>query len=291
VRLLWGTWRGSELASGTVWQTAVGQVFFSTGVGFGYFTSYASYNAKHSNAVMDAILICGSNVLFENFAALAVFGVVGYLRMWPQDGVRLGAFVVGFLTLPEAVLQMPGANWWAFLLFFTLIVLGFSSAFVMLDVVATLVVDSGIKYSRPTIVTFLTLVSFLMCLPYCTEFGYYLLDGIDRWVNNVALIFVVWSEVVSATTVYRWNDVVSQTGLPAFLVYNVGYFGAQIVGVSVAHGAENPGAGAGAGFGVYIIFSIVAVFISSTPEYRASRFWGSNPFLSRFWYLAFYSVS
>jgi solute carrier family 6 GABA transporter-like protein 1 len=37
---------------------------------------------------MDAILICGSNVLFENFAAFAVFGVVGYLRRWPEDGVR-----------------------------------------------------------------------------------------------------------------------------------------------------------------------------------------------------------
>jgi hypothetical protein len=55
---------------------------------------------------MDALLICGSNVLFENFAAFAVFGVVGYLERWPTDGVRLGAFVVGFLTLPEAVLQM-----------------------------------------------------------------------------------------------------------------------------------------------------------------------------------------
>jgi solute carrier family 6 GABA transporter-like protein 1 len=103
VRLLWATWRSDQLASGTLWQTAVGQVFFSTGIGFGYFTSYASYNAKHSNAVMDALLICGSNVLLENFAAFAVFGVVGYLRRWPQDGVRLGAFVVGFLTLPEAV--------------------------------------------------------------------------------------------------------------------------------------------------------------------------------------------
>lgn len=53
---------------------------------------------------MDAILICGSNVLFENFAAFAVFGVVGFMRMWPEDGVRLGAFVVGFLTLPEVCL-------------------------------------------------------------------------------------------------------------------------------------------------------------------------------------------
>jgi len=291
VALVWRTWRSDQLASGTVWQVAVGQVFFSTGIGFGYFTSYASYNQKHSNAVMDAILICGSNVLFENFAAFAVFGVVGYLGRWPQDGVRLGAFVVGFLTLPEAVLQMPGANFWAVLLFFTLVVLGFSSAFVMLDVVVTLICDSGmVKASRPVVVTVLTVVSFLMCLPYCTGFGYYLLDGIDRWVNNVALIFVVWSEVSSATTVYRWRDIVEQTGLPAFIVYNVGFFGGQVFGISLAHGISSPGAGAGAGIGFWAIMAITAVFIARTPVAPAPRFWGRNAFISRFWYLAFYSV-
>jgi solute carrier family 6 GABA transporter-like protein 1 len=163
VALVWRTWRSDQLASGVVWQTAVGQVFFSTGIGFGYFTSYASYNTKHANAVMDAVLICGSNVLFENFAAFAVFGVVGFLQRWPEDGVRLGAFTVGFLTLPEAVLQMPGANFWAVLLFFTLIVLGFSSAFVMLDVVVTLICDSGMtKASRPMVVTAVVVLSFLM---------------------------------------------------------------------------------------------------------------------------------
>lgn len=290
VRLVWATWRSDQLASGTVWQTAVGQVFFSTGIGFGYFTSYASYNQKHSNAVMDAILICGSNVLFENFAAFAVFGVVGYLRRWPQDGVRLGAFVVGFLTLPEAVLQMPGANFWAILLFFTLIVLGFSSAFVMLDVVATLLVDSGLKYSRPTIVSVITLVSFLMCLPYCTQFGYYLLDGVDRWINNVALISVAWSEVVMSTTVYRWTDVRDQVGLTAFIIYNIGFFGGQVFGVSLAHGIGNPGAGAGAGIGFWVLCSVIATFVATTPESPAPRPW-SYPFLERFWYLAFYSVS
>lgn len=290
VDLLWATWRGDQLASGTVWQTAVGQVFFSTGIGFGYFTSYASYNAKYSNAVMDAILICGSNVLFENFAAFAIFGVIGYLRKWPQEGEELGAFVVGFLTLPEAVIHMPGANFWAVLVFFTLVVLGFSSAFVMVDVVATLIVDSGLKVSRPIIVTALILISFLLCLPYCTEFGYYLLNGVDSFINDIALIFVVWAEVSSATSVYRWNDVVNQAGWPAFLVYNIGYFGGQIVGVSVAHGREYPPAGAGAGFGFYVLCTVIAVAIASTPDIRAPRFWGSHAFMSRFWYLAFYSV-
>lgn len=274
------------------WQTAVGQVFFSTGIGFGYFTSYASYNQKHANAVMDAILICGSNVLFENFAAFAVFGVVGYLRRWPSPDERLGAFVVGFLTLPEAVLQMPGANFWAVLLFFTLVVLGFSSAFVMLDVVVTLICDSGmVKASRPVVVTVLTVISFLMCIPYCTEFGYYLLDGIDRWINNVALIFVVWSEVTSATTVYRWRDIVSQTGLPAFVVYNVGFFGGQLFGICLAHGISNPAAGAGAGIGFWVLFSIIAVAIAKYPEAPAPSIWNFKGFLRKFWFLAFYSVS
>lgn len=289
VRLVWATWRSDQLASGTVWQTAVGQVFFSTGIGFGYFTSYASYNQKHSNAVMDALLICGSNVLFENFAAFAAFGVIGYLRRWPQDGVRLGAFVLGFLTLPEAVLHMPGSNFWAVLLFFTLIVLGFSSAFVMLDVVATMWVDSGSKLSRPLIVTILTLVSFLMCLPYCTQFGYYLLDGIDRWINNIALICVVWAEVVGSTTVYRWTDVTEQVGLPAFVVYNVGFIGGQIFGIALAHGTGNPGAGAGAGIGFWLVCSIVASIIARSPSSPAPKQW-SRPYFDRFWYLAFYSV-
>lgn len=292
VKLLWGTWRGDQLASGTVWQTAVGQVFFSTGIGFGYFTSYASYNQKHSNAVMDAVLICGSNVLFENFAAFAIFGIVGFLRWWPSPDERLGAFVVGFLTLPEAVLQMPGANFWAVLLFLTLIVLGFSSAFVMLDVVATLLVDSGVKYSRPVIVTALTLISFLMCLPYCTEFGYYLLDGIDRYINNIALIFVVFCEVVSATTVYRWHDVAEQVGLTAFVVYNFGYFGGLLIGITVAHGLESAGPGAGAGFGFFVVCTLVAGVIARSPGSRNTGMLAKvRGQLSQLWYLAFYSVS
>lgn len=291
VKLLWATWRGSQLADGTVWQTAVGQVFFSTGIGFGYFTSYASYNSKYSNAVMDALLICGSNVLFENFAAFAVFGVVGYLEKWPSPGERLGAFVVGFLTLPEAVLHMPGANFWAILLFFTLVVLGFSSAFVMLDAVATLAVDAGLKFSRPVIVTTLTLISFLLCLPYCTEFGFYLLDGIDRWINNVALIFVVWSELISATVVYRWTDVVSQVGRPAFLIYNFGYFGGQIAGVAVAHGTGIPWTGATAGFGLYFLCAFLSVALARLPDSEAPSFWNKNAILAKFWYLALYSVS
>lgn len=170
----------------------------------------------------------------------------------------------------------------------------------MLDVVATMIVDSGlVKWSRPWVVTALTLLSFLMCLPYCTEFGYYLLDGVDRWINNVVLIFVVWSEVVSATTVYRWQDTVSQTGMPAFVIYNFGYFAGQFIGVGVAHATSEPGAGVGAGLGIYAACSVLAVLVAKTPIITTppTGFWNRNnalrgfhTLMGKFSLLAFYSV-
>jgi solute carrier family 6 GABA transporter-like protein 1 len=290
VKLYFATWRGEELAKGAIWQTACGQVFFSTGVGFGYFTSYASYNKKHSNAVLDSILVVSSNVLFENIAAFAVFGVVGFLGMYPDPANPIGGFTVGFLTLPEAVVSMPASNFWAVMLFFTLMTLGYSSAFAMLDAVVTLIMDAWPRLNRTIVVTSAVVVSFLLSLPYCTEFGYYLLSGIDRWTNDIALVFVVWSECVCATVVYRWQDVAAQVGKPAWITYTATYFASQVLGCVVAQTVNAP-AGAAVGFGIYIVGSTVTVLISKNPQEPAPSFWGKNKLVSRFWYVALYSVS
>lgn len=290
VKLYFATWRSAELSKGTLWQTACGQVFFSTGVGFGYFTSYSSYNRKHSNAVVDSLLVVTSNVLFENIAAFAVFGVVGFLGMYPDPNERIGSFTIGFLTLPEAIVEMPVPNLWAILLFFTLMVLGYSSAFAMLDAVVTLIMDAQPRWNRTIVVTSAVVLSFLLSLPYCAQFGYYLLTGIDRWTNDVALVFVVWAECVCATVVYRWHDVVEQVGKPSFLTYNAGYFGGQVLGVILAH-TVNAWAGAVTGFGIYFVCLAISTFIAHEPHSRAAGFWAKNKFAERIWYNALYSVS
>lgn len=186
------------------------------------------------------------------------------------------------------MVEMPGANFWAVALFFTLMTLGFSSAFAMLDAVVTMVMDSGIKYPRPLVVTALTLLSLLLSLPYCTEFGSPLLDGIDRWTNDVALVFVVWAECVTSTTVYRWHDVAGQVGLIPFILYQIAYFGGQVLGVAVAQ-AVSAWAGAVTGFGIYIVFSVAAVVMAKTPDVRP-HYWGSRAVTAKIWYLGFYSV-
>lgn len=290
VKLYFATWNGDQLGRGQIWQTACGQVFFSTGVGFGYYISYASLNTKYANAVQDAFILVCSNCLFEVIAAFSVFSVVGYLGINPENTPRLGAFEIGFLTLPAAIVEMPGANFWAVFFFLTLMLLGISSTFPMLDVIATGIMDRYPRFKKPYLATALVLCSFLISLMYCTRFGYYLLDGVDRWINNLALVFVVWSEMAFSTTIYRHVDVLGQTGKPAFFLWNGGYFLGQILGVAIGHAVSAP-AGAGVGFGVFIVLTGAALAVCKTPTAEAPWLWNRHFLLKRFWFLAFYSVS
>lgn len=290
VRMYMGHWDSSKLASGAIWQSACGQIFFSIGVGMGYFTSYASYNSKYANTVQDALIIGISNSLVEVIAAFAPFGVVGYLGLRPETGETLGTFTMAFLTYPEAVTSMPGANFWAILFFFTLMLLGLSSAFALFETLATLICDTawGRKIPRTTVTSVLTVVSFLLSLLYCTEFGFYLLDAVDTWTNNMGLLFAVSWECLAATTVYRYKDVISEVGIIAFSIYNAFYLFALLFGLVIAH-TVGPEAGAGVGFGLYMTGAVASVFLAKTPATKAPRFWGNNTLLNKFWWVAFYS--
>ncbi|KAM0278495.1 hypothetical protein ACHAQH_005162 [Verticillium albo-atrum] len=290
-RIYWAEWHPEKLANGTIWQEACGQVFFSTGLGMGYYTTYASYNAKYSNAVQDALIICLSNSLIEIIGSFSVFGVVGYLGMHPDTSPDLNTFVVGFLTYPEAISEMPAANFWGVLFFATLFILGLGSTFALLEALVTMIIDTdwGKRIPRPWLSTIVVICSFLISLPFCTEFGYHLVDCADRWINYLALFWIVWCESMCATTLYRYRDVVDQCGMLSWLLYNwLGYVGGTAVGVIVGQ-AAGPEAGAGVGFGMFIIGTVAAVALSKTPSVMAPRFWGDNVFLNRFWYLAFYS--
>ena len=293
VKLYFASWHSSKLAQTKIWREAVGQVFFSTGVGFGYYTAYASYNRKFSNASQDAVIIVLFNTMFESLAAFAVFGIIGYMGMTPAETGELGSYGLGFMTYPQAFVEMPASNFFAVIFFFTIMLLGISSSFAMLDAVMTLLMDSPFakKWGRPWVATILVSICFLLSLPYCAEFGYWFMDGIDRWINNVGLVFVVWAECVAATTAYRYKDVVGQVGYPSFAAYNVGYLGGQLLGIIVGH-AANPWAGAIAGFGTYAAGVIASLVLAKTPDSPGTpKRMSKNKHLSVLYYNAFYSVS
>ncbi|KAK7715843.1 hypothetical protein SLS63_011259 [Diaporthe eres] len=228
IRLYMATWRGELLGDRYIWQMACGQIFFSIGLGMGYFTSYASYNNQHQNVVQDVLIIIVCNSLYEIVGCFAVFGIIGFLQQFPQPGDDpIGSFAIAFLTYPAGVAEMPGAQFWSFLFFFTIMILGFSSAFALQDTLVTMIMDAEFarNWNRIYVSSTSVVISFLISLIFCTEFGYYLLDAVDSWINNMSLLFVVWCECIAATTIYRHKDVVGLVGWPAYIVFNVGYIG------------------------------------------------------------------
>ncbi|RAR04190.1 creatine transporter [Stemphylium lycopersici] len=290
IKLYFGEFNGGQLAGGQIWQAACSQVFYSTGVGFGYYTAYASYNSKFADAVQDAIIICTSNALFESFAAFAVFGVVGFLNLQPGQGDPVGTYTLGFYTLPSAIRQMPGAPFWAVLFFLTLFLLGISSSFALLDAMITTICDThwGRKYKHSTIATIITVISALLSIFYSTGFGYEATNAVDAWISNISLIAVVWCECVAATSFYRYVDVIGQVGAASFWIYQITYIGAMAVGNIVAHTVEDK-VGAGVGFGVYILGTILSILLAKDPTVPAPKFWGRNKFSSRVWWVGLYS--
>ncbi|KAK2759988.1 hypothetical protein FQN54_002724 [Arachnomyces sp. PD_36] len=292
IKLYFATWNSDKLASRQIWQAACGQVFFSTGVGFGYYTAYASYNQKYSNPVQDAWIIVFSNASFEVFAAFAAFGVVGYLGLHPdKSSLEVGTYSLGFIVYPAVLAQMPAAPFWSILFFATLMLVGIGSSFAMLDAAVTLVMDSDFgkkPNARIKVVTTMVVLTCLMSLMYCTEFGYELTNGVDHGINNVSLVFVVFAESITSTSVYRFKDVVSQCGLLAYAVFNFCYVGGMILGVALAN-AISAEVGAGVGLGVPIVGIIVAVLLSKTPDAEVPKFFSKSSFLRRFYFLAFYS--
>ncbi|RBQ95861.1 hypothetical protein VDGD_03500 [Verticillium dahliae] len=289
-RLYLGVWRTESLQGPGVWQDAFGQMFFSIGVGFGYFTSYASYSSKYSNAVQDAFIIALSNSAIEIIAALAVMGIIGFLQIEPDPANRLGTFSSGFFTYPEALAQMPGANFFSVVFFMTLFLLGLTSAFALFEVLVTMICDTdwGKRVPRWVVATAVAIMSFLISLIYCSEFGFYFLDSIDTFVNDLALFFTVWFESFFATTLYRWRDPVDQVGYVSYGLFNGGYFLAHFIGILVGH-LVSPPAGAGVAFGIFIAGAVSSAFFGKAPTVAAPSFWGRSTVLSRFWYSAFYS--
>lgn len=286
IRLYVGEFDAEKLAGGQIWREAVSQIFFSIGTGFGSFFAYASYNSQFANAVQDSLIIAICNSLYEVVAGFAAFGVIGFLGLNPSEQ-KLGTFRLAFLTYPAAVAKIPGSNLWAVLFFITIIFLGIDSGFGLIEGMLTVVIDTnwGKKVPRPLMTALVTLIPVVLSITYTTEFGIHLLDAVDRWMTNLALVASMWLECVTLTSLYRYKDVVDMTGWYAYGVAQGSYMGSMILGVILAY-VVSPAVGVGVFLGIFFGGIVVAVLLSNEPTIAGG--FGDNKFINSLWWLMFY---
>ena len=81
----------SLLFNFNIWMAAFGQIIFSLSLGMSIAFTYASYTKDGSDLITNTISIALANSLFENFAALGVFSILGYMSM--QSGTAVADLV------------------------------------------------------------------------------------------------------------------------------------------------------------------------------------------------------
>jgi NSS family neurotransmitter:Na+ symporter len=123
----------AALAQPRLYLAALGQAFFSLGIGMGVMITYASYARAGERLASAALLIVAGDTLFALLAGVAIFPAVFAFGLDPAQGPALA-----FVTLPQVFALMPGRGWFATAFFFLLSAAALTSAVSLLEVAVAL---------------------------------------------------------------------------------------------------------------------------------------------------------
>ncbi len=123
---------------------AMGQAFFSLGVGWGLMITFGSYLDKKSNIIQAASWIVGMDTMVALLAGLMVFPSL--FALLPGKDPASGPALV-FDVLPKVFDAMPGGNFIGALFFILLMVAALTSTISMLEVPVSYLIDER-KWNR-----------------------------------------------------------------------------------------------------------------------------------------------
>jgi NSS family neurotransmitter:Na+ symporter len=181
----------ASAAGRQVWVAAFGQIFFTLSLGFGIMITYASYLPKKTDIVGNALATCILNCLYSFITGFAVFGTIGYMAQ--AKGVDFSEAIAGgpglaFVVYPEAINQLPAGNRiFGALFFLVLIVAGLSSAISLTEAFSCSVCDK-FNITRRKATSIICGIGLAGSVIFTTRAGLYILDIVDHFINNYALV-------------------------------------------------------------------------------------------------------
>lgn len=216
-----------KLASGEMWTEAAAQIFFTLSICWGVMVSYASYLPPKAPVIKNGFAVALINCSFSFFAGFAVFAVVGYVKgMGLGIATKTSSIGLAFITFPAAIDTMPGANFWALLFSITLFLLGIDSAFAMVEGTVIVIQDSalGKKLSKFATASILCLLGALCSIVFCFNWGFYLFDTIDHYLNVFLIMSMAILQSIGAAWVHGQDDAMKTCKISS-IVLIVGYYG------------------------------------------------------------------
>ncbi len=172
------------------WQMAMGQAFYSLGVGMGVLITYGSYVPRNVNIVTSSAVIALTNSAISLTAGIMVFSIVYTFGIAPDTGSQLS-----FTAFPRIFDDLAGGSFLAVAFFGLLFLAAFSSCYSALMVaVAPLRDEFGLSTTRAALVT--TAATLLLGVPSALSFtpldltlaGEPVLDRVDQFAGSGVVV-------------------------------------------------------------------------------------------------------
>jgi len=135
----------SKIDAGTV-LLAVGQAFFSLGIGLGVLLTIGAYMDRGSSILRAGLLVAAADASVALLAGLAVFPIVFANGLSPAEGPGLI-----FVTLPVAFASMPAGAIFGPLFFALMAIAALTSAITIMETIVS-VIEDYTRWSRRKIV-------------------------------------------------------------------------------------------------------------------------------------------
>lgn len=199
----------SKILDAKVWSAAYGQIFFSLSVGFAIMLAYSSYLPEKSdinnNAFMTVLINCGFSIL----AGILIFAILGYMaqeQAKPLTEVVSSGVGLAFVTIPAAINLLPAPYIFGPIFFFALVVAGLSSHISIIEAVTSALMDK-LCMPRKKAALIVCGTGFTISMAFATNGGLLLLDLIDYFINNVALLASCFIELIILAWLFKIADI------------------------------------------------------------------------------------
>ncbi|GJQ76497.1 hypothetical protein Trydic_g2204 [Trypoxylus dichotomus] len=252
-----------KLGDPTVWLDAATQVFYSFGLAFGSLIAFGSYNQPKNNCVRDVILVSACNAFTAIYASAVIFAILGFKAMLNVERCQhnndmklhavnltealanttgldmeicsleqqLDAAAEGtglaFIVFTQAIVELPGAPFWAVIFFLMLLSLGLGSQIGILEGMLCTIFDIEIfkRIRKEYITACVCIVCFFVGLLFCTGAGEYWLKMFDSFAGTIGLVVVALMEMIAVIFIYGHEkftqDIYDMTGYRPGLFWQV----------------------------------------------------------------------
>ena len=201
----------SLLLDFNIWMAAFGQIIFSLSLGMSIAFTYASYTGEESDLITNTLSIAFANCAFENFCALGVFSILGYMSL--QSGTAVADLVTQgtglvFVAYPT-VLNVLGQYAYVIgpLFFLTVYLAGLTSILSTIEPLA-FSIQNKFTWSRKKTMSILCLIGAVLSMMYATAYGGTLLGYVDAYINQIAILFGVILECIVFAWIFKSENII-----------------------------------------------------------------------------------